>query len=98
VYSGLGGLFFRHDSINHGAGEYVRNGVSVNGVESVWAVMKRGLHGVYHHASEKHLARYVNEFAFRLNDANVSRHTLARLDSLVSATVGKRITYSELTA
>lgn len=98
VYSGLGGLFFRHDSINHGAGEYVRNGVSVNGVESVWAVMKRGLHGVYHHASEKHLARYVNEFAFRLNDANVKRHTLARLDSLVSATVGKRITYSELTA
>ncbi len=98
VYSGLGGLFFRHDSINHGAGEYVRNGVSVNGVESVWAVMKRGLHGVYHHASEKHLARYVNEFAFRLNDANVRRHTLARLDSLVSATVGKRITYSELTA
>jgi len=21
-----------------------------NGIESVWAVLKRGLHGVYHHA------------------------------------------------
>jgi transposase-like protein len=96
VYSGLGGLFFRHATINHGVGEYVRAGVSTNSIESVWAVMKRGLHGIYHHASEKHLARYVNEFAFRLNDANVRRHTLARLDSLVSATVGKRITYAEL--
>ena len=28
--------------------------------------MKRGLIGVYHHASAKHLDRYVDEFAFRL--------------------------------
>ena len=98
VYSGLGGLFFLHEKINHGAGEYVRGKVTTNSIESVFAVMKRGLHGVYHHASPKHLARYVNEFTFRLNDGNVQRHTLARLASLVAASVGKRITYSELTA
>lgn len=97
-YQGIGGIFFTHNAINHGAGEYVRAGVSTNGIESVWAVMKRGLHGVYHHASRKHLGRYVNEFTFRLNDGAVKRHTLDRLDSFVDATVGRGITYRELIA
>jgi transposase-like protein len=97
-YHGLGGIFFGHEAINHGAGEYVRDGVTTNSIESVFAVMKRGLYGVYHHASEKHLARYVNEFTFRLNDGDVKRHTLERLASLVTASVGPRITYKELTA
>lgn len=98
AYNGIGGLFFRHEAINHSAGEYVRAGVSTNSIESVWAVLKRGLHGVYHHASPKHLGRYVNEFTFRLNDANCQRHTLERLNSFIAATVGRRITYKELTA
>ena len=98
VYNGLDGLFFRHDSVNHSAGEYVRAGVTTNGIESVWAVLKRGVHGVYHQVSPKHLGRYVNEFAFRLNDGNVKRPTLARLDSLIVATAHKRITYKELIA
>ena len=98
AYVNIGGLFFEHATINHSAGEYVRDGITTNGVESVWAVLKRGLHGVYHHASPKHLGRYVNEFAFRLNDGNVRRHTLARLDSFVTATAGRRITYKQLIA
>ena len=98
AYSGLGGLFFQHATVNHGAGEYMRNGIGTNSIESVWAVLKRGLHGVYHHASPKHLGRYVNEFTFRLNDANCQRPTLDRLNSFVAATVGRRITYKELTA
>ena len=97
-YFGLDGLFYQHKAISHGAGQYVRDGVTTNGIESVWAVMKRGLHGVYHHASKKHLARYVDEFTFRLNDGNVKQHTMQRLDSFVDATVGRRITYSQLTA
>src|SRR4029077_13845092 len=61
---------YKHESVSHSAGEYMRDGVGTNGIESFWAVMKRGLHGVYHHASPKHLARYVDEFAFRLNEGN----------------------------
>ncbi len=91
-------LFFQHDSINHSSKEYARGPVNVNSIESVWAVMKRGMHGVYHHADDKHLGRYAHEFAFRLNEGNVKRHTLDRLDSFVDAVVGKRITYGELTA
>lgn len=96
-YKGLVGEF-GHATVNHSAGEYVRDDVTTNGIESVWAVMKRGLVGVYHQTSEKHLARYVNEFTFRLNDGNVKRHTLDRLASFVDATVGVRITYKALIA
>ena len=97
-YLGLGAMSYTHERIDHGAGEYVRDGVTTNGIESVWAVMKRGLHGVYHHASEKHLHRYVDEFTFRLNDGDVKRHTLERLASLVAAAFGPRVTYRELIA
>lgn len=98
VYHAMGGLFFNHESVNHSEGEYLRDGVTTNSIESVFAVLKRGLIGVYHHASPKHLGRYVDEFAFRLNDGNVARHTLERLDSFVSRVVGKRLTYKALIA
>ncbi len=98
IYKGLGGYFFGHAAVNHSAGQYVKNGVTTNSIESVFAVLKRGLHGVYHHASPKHLARYVNEFAFRLNDGNVTRHTLDRLDSFLSLAFDSHITYRELIA
>lgn len=98
AYSGIGGLLFRHETINHTAGEFVRDDVTTNGIESVFAVLKRGLIGVYHHASKKHLGRYVDEFAFRLNEGNVKNHTMARLQSLVGAVKGKRLTYADLIA
>ena len=82
-----------HDTVNHGAGEYVPEDVTTNGIESVFAVLKRGLIGVYHHASPKHLDRYVDEFSFRMNEGNINNHTLARLDSFVDGTAGKRLTY-----
>ncbi len=86
-YQGLGGVSYGHETINHAAKEFVRGDVSTNSIESVWAVMKRGLYGVYHHASKKHLARYVNEFTFRLNEGDVKRHTMERLSSLIVAAV-----------
>lgn len=85
-YIGLEHIYY-HDTVSHRDGMYARPGVTTNGVESAWAVLKRGLHGVYHHASPKHLGRYVDEFTFRLNDDNVKRHTS-----------GRRITYARLTA
>jgi transposase-like protein len=96
AYEGLASLWFTHQTVNHKAGEYVRDDVTTNSVESVFAVLKRGLHGVYHHASPKHLGRYVDEFTFRLNEGNVKHHTLTRLDSFIDGTVGKRLTYKGL--
>lgn len=97
AYRDIGGLFFDHDTINHSQGEFVRDGVTTNSIEGVFALLKRGLIGVYHHASPKHLGRYVDEFAFRLNEGNVKRHTTERLDSFVDGVAGKRLTYKALT-
>ena len=70
--------------------------MTTNGIESVFAVLKRGLIGVYHHVSPEHLHRYVDEFSFRLNEGNVKIHTLDRLDSFIEGVAGKRLTYKEL--
>lgn len=39
-----------------------------NGIDSFWAMLKRGYHGTYYHMNVKHLNRYVNEFAGRHNE------------------------------
>jgi len=98
IFTGLDGLFYKHDAVNHSAGEYAAGPAHTNSIESVWAVLKRGYYGVYHSMSAKHLARYVNEFTFRLNEGNVKRHSLERLDSMIEAVSGKRLTYAGLTA
>ena len=85
-----------HWAVKHKANEYVKGYVHTNGIESFWSVLKRGLHGTYHHVSVKHLGRYVNEFSFRLNEGNIKRLTMDRLDSLVKGAVGKRLTYDQL--
>lgn len=59
--------FYDHDSVDHGRGEYVRGDVHTNSIESFWATFKRGYVGVYHQMSDKHLQRYVDEFAYRFN-------------------------------
>jgi transposase-like protein len=88
---------YKHETVNHHHKEYVRGNVTTNGIESVWAVLKRGLNGVYHHVEDKHLARYVNEFAFRLNEGNVTKTSMERLCSLIDRSIGKRLTYEKLT-
>jgi transposase-like protein len=66
AYSGLGYEYVR-DIIRHGLKEFSKGDCNTNGIESFWALFKRGYHGVYHQMSKKHLHRYVNEFTFRLN-------------------------------
>jgi len=94
AYRGIDG--FTHEAVNHGAGEFVRGDVTTNSIESFFAVFKRGVYGTFHHISPKHTHRYVDEFAFRLNEGNVKRHTTQRINSFVDGTAGKRLTYKDL--
>ena len=92
AYRGLKG--YLHLTVNHTAREFVRDQAHTNGIESFWALLKRGYYGIYHYMSVKHLHRYVNEFSFRHNTAKVS--TLDFIGMTIERAVDKRLTYKDL--
>lgn len=85
-----------HETVKHSVGEYVRDSVHTNGVESFWAMFKRGHKGTYHKMSRKHLRRYVDEFAGRHNGRPLD--TADQIGALVSGMEGKRLQYADLIA
>ena len=95
-HGGYQGMPFEHETVKHSISEYVNGMAYTNGIESFWALLKRGYHGTYHHMSEKHLNRYVTEFSGRHNERRCD--TLDQMKSMVKGMVGKRLTYQELMA
>lgn len=85
-----------HEAVAHSVGEYVRDMAHTNGMESFWSLLKRGLDGIYHHVSPKHLDRYVTEFEGRHN--NRPSDTLSQMADLVRGCIGKRLRYADLIA
>ena len=83
-----------HETVKHSVSEYVNGMAHTNGIESFWALLKRGYHGTYHHMSDKHLQRYVNEFAGRHNDR--AKDTLDQMAGIVARMAGKRLRYTNL--
>lgn len=94
-YKGLSGQF-HHQSVKHGAGEYVNGMAHTNGIESFWAMLKRGYKGTYHKMSIKHISRYVTEFAGRHNVRDLD--TLAQMVALARGLEGRRLRYDDLVA
>lgn len=83
-----------HIAVKHSAGEYVKGRASTNGVESFWALLKRGYYGTYHKMSAHHLSHYVDEFATRQNAIGLTTET--QLKDTLSGMVGKRLPYKDL--
>lgn len=67
----LGKWGYEHRRVNHSAKVYVAGDVHTNTIEGFWALTKRGIGGVYHSVSEKHLQTYLDEYAFRYNNRDV---------------------------
>ena len=65
-----------------------------NGIESFWATLKRAHKGVYHKISEKHLQRYVDQFAGKHNAREAD--TISQMQSVVAGLVGRRLMYRDL--
>ena len=93
-HAGYKGINRPHEAVAHGAGEYVREMACTNGLESHWALFKRGLDGIYHHVSVKHLGRYAGEFAGRHNDRPMD--TADQMKAVAKGMEGKRLRYEDL--
>ena len=88
----------RHRAAGHSVKRFVNDTAHANGIESVWAVLKRGYNVIYRNWPKKRCHRRVNEFAFRLSKGNRERDTQDRPDDWFRAMVGKTITRKELAA
>lgn len=96
AYKPLASLGYAHAAVAHSAREYVRGDVHTNGIESLWSMFKRGYVGIYHHVSEAHLHRYINEFTGRHNIRPLD--TSEQMGRVAEGLVGKRLRYTELVA
>ena len=90
----IGRDFKKHGMVNHGLGEYVRGDIHTNTIEGYFSIFKRGIYGVYHHVSQRHLKRYLAEFDFRyIQRVALGVDDDARIEAALRGIVGKRITY-----
>lgn len=85
---------FERESVNHSKKEWVRGNVHTNGVENFWSVMKRGIYGIYHQISYKHLQRYCDEFSYRFNSRDIKD---GQRFELTLTHIEGRLSYKQLT-
>jgi len=94
IYDAMGREFRSHDTVNHGADEYVRGDTHTNTIESFFAIIKRQMYGTHHAVSEQHLQRYVNEVAFKWNNRiALDIDDTQRANNALNGIGGKRLTY-----
>lgn len=90
-YSRIAVNGYKHETVKHGKGEYVRGQIHTNRIEGFWSQMKRSISGTHHLVSPKYLQLYVNEFIWRYNFRGQSIFPLMILQAVkpVSIAYGK---------
>lgn len=92
AYNGLGTWFSGgHLHVNHGTREYAVGDIYTNTAESSFAVVKRGIVGIYHNVSREYLHRYVWQFDFVWNNRELNDGE--RIEKAVRAAEGRRLMY-----
>jgi transposase-like protein len=86
---------YNHSIVNHSAKEYVNGKAHTNTVECFWSHLKRGIDGIYHWVSVKHLQAYVEEYTLRFN---TRKFTTCNRFNLVLTNCEGRLTYKVLIA
>lgn len=84
---------YDHSVIKHKANEYVNGHIHTNTIEGFWSLLKRGIVGIYHFTTKKHLQKYVDEFVFRYNTRKFGE---SQRFNLLLANTEYRLTYKEL--
>ena len=99
LYSAVGKEYAAHDTVLHGAGQYVVGDVTTNTVEGFFSIFKRGMRGIYQHCHENHLHRYLAEFDFRYSNRQaLGCNDEDRAARMLRGIVGKRLTYQTASA
>jgi hypothetical protein len=95
IYRKVGREFARHERVFHRHGWYVNDrGFTTNNVENFFGIFKRGVYGTFHHISEQHLQRYLNEFSFRYsNRSGLGVSDAERAALTLRGAEGKRLVY-----
>jgi transposase-like protein len=94
AYRGIGKEFAGgHEVVKHAEGKFVKGNASTNTAESFFALLKRGIHGAFHHVSKYHLHRYCDEFSFRWNHRKVNDGE--RTVEAIRGSDGKRLIYRQ---
>jgi transposase-like protein len=93
-YLGLKDDFASHESVCHSAGEYAVGDVHTNTIESSFALVKRGMIGIHHAVSKKHLHRYLAHYDFLWNGRKMNDGQ--RTMTAIKAAEGKRLYYRPL--
>ena len=91
-YKGVSKIY-DHSVIKHKESEYVNDRIHTNTIEGFWSLLKRGIFGIYHSTSSKHLQKYVDEFVFRYNTRESKE---SNRFNLMLANTEFRLTYKEL--
>ena len=95
-YNGLSSDF-QHVAIKHTEGNYITIGEDhTNTIEGFWSLLKRGIVGIYHNVSPKHLHRYCHEFGLRYNSRLITDP--ARFVNTFKQAENIRLTYKKLIA
>ena len=89
-------LTYNHTTVTHTIGNYVQGIAHTNTIEGYWSLLKRGIYGIYHQVSPKHLHRYCTEFSYRYNTRK--NFDDERFTDVITKSEGKRLKYVELTA
>jgi transposase-like protein len=65
-------------TVNHSEG-YRQGYAHTNTIDGFWALVKRGIHGVYYQVGAKYLQSYLDEFSYRYNRRHVMRPMFTQL-------------------
>lgn len=93
AYYGLNAYYY-HRIVFHGSKQYANGDAYTNTMEGFWSILKRGIIGIYHRISKRHLQKYVDEFTFRYNTKHLT--TGDRIEMLLGMVMGNRLLYKQL--
>ncbi|MGH6840193.1 MAG: IS1595 family transposase [Methylocella sp.] len=96
-YVVIGRDFAEHGTVHHGQDEYVSPddpSIHINALEGYFSIFKRGMCGIYQHASKRHLHRYMAEFDFRYSHrARLGLNDTERANFALAGVTGNRLKY-----